>query len=158
MLPESYVHLLSHTSCRSYRMASAVILFKILFLTNTFHGVEETTLAPAVTYRDECQTVLPALNNSDPFFFVPQKAKLGQKIWSREWKMIITKPIAQALFEQSDNDSSVIFTTVILLPVFILSWFRPVVYCELVQSGYYVDIVWKRNITSSETLWQHLHN
>lgn len=51
--------------------------------------------------------------------------------------MIITEPIAQALFVQSDNDSSVIFTTFICfqylfsidLDLFIVSWFK-------------VDIMW----------------
>lgn len=52
--------------------------------------------------------------------------------------MIITEPIAQALFVQSDNDSSVIFTTFICFQylfsidldlLFIVSWFK-------------VDIMW----------------
>lgn len=63
------------------RMPLITVWSQILFLTNTFHSVEETTLAPAVTYRDDCQTVLPVVNNSDPlfFFFCSTESKAGPK-------------------------------------------------------------------------------
>ena len=122
-----------------------------LFLTNTLQGVEATTLlAPAVTYP-RWMPVLPAVNNSDPFFFLSlshRKQSLVRRSEAENGKIIIAKPVAQPLFVQSDNDSSVTFTTFICFQCLFSIDFRPVcllwvgskwmLYCFKSRMKYYV--------------------
>lgn len=80
----------TYTSCRPLFTATVWsqlwFSLKILFLTNTFQGVEETTLAPPVTCLDDCQTVLPAVNNSDPFVSFHRKRSWAKRFEAENGK------------------------------------------------------------------------
>ncbi len=84
--------------------------------------------------------VLPAVNNSDPFLYSTESKAgsedLKQRMENDHHQAYCTSTVCtiwQWLISH--------FYNLYLLPVFVFNWFRPVIYCELVQSGYYVDVI-----------------
>lgn len=146
-----------YASYHSYCMVwSVLLLVKTLFLTNACQGVEETTLlAPTVTHRDECRSCQLEITHH---FFYPTESKAGsedlkQRMENYHHQAYCTSTVCtiwQWLISH--------FYNIYLLPVLVFNWFRPVVYCELVQSGYYsmwilycLKVAWK--ITFLAALW-----
>ena len=132
-----------------------------LFLTNTLQGVEATTLlAPAVTYPRR-MPVQPAVNNSDPFFLslFHRKQSWVRRSEAENGKIIIAKLVAQPLFVQSDNDSSVTFTAFICFQCLFSIDFRPV--CILWVGSKWILYCFKRGMkyyVLSHPLIALLHN
>lgn len=84
--------------------------------------------------------VLPAVNNSDPFFYSTE-SKAGSEDLKRRMENDHHRAYCTSTVCTIWQWLISHFYNLYLLPVFVFNWFRPVVYCELVQSGYYVDVI-----------------
>lgn len=113
-----------------------------------------------LTYQEYSQPVRPAANISDPFVFFlfsySTESKAGPKDLKRRMENDHHRAFffffTQALFEQSDNGSSAIFTTFTRFQYPSRADREAVVYYELDGRGCCVDLVRTGNITFSDTL------